>query len=304
MPTDAAPRDKRTRLWQSHPIAIALTVAVIFFLIGGLVVFRRSGSAPIDDVGSWGPSSITLQDPQTAPRGNESNATSYPIPLATAENTDTTLRFRPAGASTSPKSTTSGADAGFANFLAGIFTSSAPASSETALDTGISAYFYLPQGLAQLRQEQPKTPEQAALHAYGNAAGSLALGFEASYPAMLESFSAFIDDHESEAQRAALRSIAKRFTDFSAVLQAVDAPTAAQSAHSAFAQSYATLGESLAAIADAEGDEAFIDAINAYNAAAELSTARFLDISTLFSVAGVTFQNYEGGSAFVFVSGF
>jgi hypothetical protein len=80
-------------------------------------------------------------------------------------------------------------------------------------------------------------------------------------------------------------------------------PSQAVEAHKALAQSYIQAGTRLSAIADAKSDADFLKAIEAYNAAADTLANRYIDLTVIFSLSGVTFSQDDPGSIFMFSGG-
>ncbi len=81
-----------------------------------------------------------------------------------------------------------------------------------------------------------------------------------------------------------------------------DVPSQMKANHEKLAQSYIEIGTNLAKVADSQGDQAFIAAIEAYNRSVEIYIQRYVAVATAFSAYGVTFAQHEPGSVFVFTN--
>ncbi len=297
MPQEAS---TRTRLLESHPIAIAITVVVLLFLIGGFVIMRRAGREPQQGSVTWNTEGGPLQNPTALPSSYENGT--MPTPLSgTAPDT-----VQLPAASSSPAAPASASDAGFESFLTGLLGSPAPATpalpeTRAFSPETLSAFFYIPQGLIGTSREKPRTPAQEALHTYGNAAGALIKQFEASHTDMVATLSSFTLDRTSASGAAGMKALAAELGAIgSDMLKLEGVPEEARAAHEALARKYEEIGKKLALIADTTEDKDYLAAIETYNAAADEFTRSYSAIMAVFSLAGVTFGAHEGGSAFVF----
>lgn len=285
----------------SHPLAIALTVACILVLIGGFIVVQRSGRSASPEATSWtvnsGAFSTTDAEVSSSAEVGASDFTNvstdilrFPIPnaITIAEN---------AGATSSEK--------GFGSFIAGLLGGAIAAPAQAggvSLET-LEAYFYLPRGTVNATRAT-ETPTEAALRAYGNGAGAIILGFEASHPDMMDILTAQAENREDEKNARALKELANDLAGIGTALEALEnVPEEAAGAHTALAAAYQEVGAKLAVVAEIGSDETYLASIKAYNAAADTFTRRFIDLATIFSVSGVSFSSTEGGSAFVLPGG-
>lgn len=286
-------------LFRSHPLAIALTVAVVLFLVGSFIVLRRSERAPSPQTTTWGVSGAALPtthaDVSSFAEGSKTDFTNTPTDI---------LRFTVPAESTANTSGTAPAQS-FESFLSGLFGNTARASAAGGGLTAetLEAYFYLPQGAVGATRHT-ETPAQVMLHAYGNAAGAIIVGFESSHPDMLDVLTAQAENREDPRSAAALKDLADDLAGIGVALKALkNIPEEAMSMHAALAAGYQEIGAKLAAVAEIGSDEAYLASINEYNASADAFTRRFLDMATLFSISGVSFSSTEGGSAFTFPGG-
>lgn len=292
-------KPEKRSLFASHPLAIALTVAVILFLVGGVIVLRRSGRAPNPETTSWGVSGAALPTQDTGlssfTDASASDFTNTPTDI---------LRFTvPSNTIGSAQPTTQ--EQTFESYLSGLFGNTAYTSEgRSGVPAGVlEAYFYLPQGSTGVAVKAD-TPAQTALRAYGNAAGSIILGFESSHPGMIDVLTAQSRDRQDAKNAAALKELAADLADIGTTLEKIEGvPVEAQEAHRALAAGYKEIGAKLALVADIQPDKDYIASINAYNTAADAFMRRFLDVATLFSLSGVKFSAGEGGSAFSFPGG-
>lgn len=146
-----------------------------------------------------------------------------------------------------------------------------------------------------------RTPAQEAIYVYGNAAGSIIKAYEASHQNAVQVIAAQSTDRSSVQKAQALRDLGAAISKIGTDMKKMrDVPADAVEAHTQFANRYIRAGELLAKMADASGDEAYIAAINAYNASVSALIEQHIALATYFSLAGVHFSSSDGGSVFTF----
>ncbi len=283
----------------SHPLAIAITAVVILFLIGGFFVLRRSGRASAPQSLVWGTDSVVLQNPTAVAPSYGTGDVSEPF---VPQEANTILRFFPTTASAP---TPNPPPTNFASFLDDLAADRSDIPYDTTFDSQIlSSYAYIPQGLLNISTQKPRTPEQEALHTYGNAAGTINKDLEANHTDMTDVLDAFFADRESPERIASLKQLAAETAQMGTGLLAIaDVPETARSAHAQFAASYQELGEKLALMGETTTDKELLDALDVYNEATVSFSRSFMGLVSTFSLSGVTFSNYEPGSTFTFPGG-
>ena len=171
-------------------------------------------------------------------------------------------------------------------------------------DASQSAYSFIPSGLISTSiPQETQTPTQEAIRAYGNSAGSIIQTFEPilrTSPQVLQD--QFADRNNSE-KSAALVALAESLGKVGSDMMVMEnIPAEVASAHMSVAQSYQDMGEKLARVAHASGEQGALDAILTYNASVETYIENYVALATLLSLYEVNFSSGEPGSAFVFTS--
>ena len=293
---------KDTKLFASHPIAIAITVAVILFLIGGFIVLRRSGRAVTTASGSWGGAATTLQDPTASTPYLDS--VNIPAPQTGASP----IVLSPLSSTSTPQIPATPVEQSFELFLSG-FTGPSNAPATTANDTSataeiFSSYLYAPRGLLNASRGKARTVSQESLYQYGNAAGSIIKAFETNNTDMLTKLDGYFADRKSDAGIRDLQSVARELENLGAALRAIDEiPEEARVAHANLGESYERLGTQLASWSENESDKSFLAGITTYTQTADSLARSFVELVTMFSLSNVSFASHEGGSAFMFSAG-
>lgn len=177
--------------------------------------------------------------------------------------------------------------------------------SNSATTTAFITDYFVPSGApaAIVERSSVQTPEQQTLHEYGNALGSVLSGFEKTHPNMPNTLQAQAEDPTNPAKRIALQSLADEFTAMARDVAAVSAPPQAQTATQKLSSAYRAMGETLRTVPEASTDQERIDAMLAYNSAAEQYITAFLSIFDLFGAYDVRFTSSEPGSVFSFSYG-
>ncbi len=163
------------------------------------------------------------------------------------------------------------------------------------------AYSFIPQGLISIETPKSRTPEQEALHEYGNIVGLSLAAFADSHPNMPQTLKDQAEDRADPLKVASLKRLANDFTQLGDELAATEqVPAAAASAHNALVAAYKDVGAKLILIPSANNDDAFLKAVNSYNTSAETLSKRLVALVDLFSTRGVTFSSSDSGSIFTF----
>lgn len=173
--------------------------------------------------------------------------------------------------------------------------------SEITLD---DIYGYLPQGLVSPPTDRtPRMTEtQSALYDYANTVGSYIESYFDTWGTQQTTvMRQYFEDRTSSVKRATAYELADALEKLSKDLGEVEqVPTALQKEHQRLVSGYQALGEATRIIIDAEGDNAFLDAINASNAHADTFAKNYIAIVDILSTNNVTFTNTDPGRVFSF----
>lgn len=284
------------REWaRSHPYTSVAVGAAILIAIGTFFVIVRSQATPTRTPRAWGGTGSPLVNP-----------TSY-TPNAVLEtlNVYTNATDTPIGFYTSGQSQTTGTDP--FDYEALLASLSAPkkgsANATTSSDISL-AYSFIPQGLVSIpAPTRERTDVQQKLFEYGNSAGSSIQSYEVLHRNDSQKLRDQAEDRQNVEKAETARAIARSMQDLGESLARMeDVPGEIRPNHEKLARAYITIGINLAKVPDAQGDEAFIAAIQSYNASVEAFIRSYVSVAETFSAHGVTFAQHEPGSAFVFTN--
>lgn len=289
---------------RTHPYASALAAAACFIIAIAFVVESRSplplsqstvtwsGGTPVSayqsgSVGQTSPQQIAQEVIQ-----NGAQATLTLPPLATS----TYSSFEPTSSSFNYVALLAQ--------LSGNATVSAPAAGGNATNSAIvQAYQFIPAGLIATTApaRKPMTAAQQAIYDYGNEVGGEIQSFENLHTNEARILKDQAEDRSDPTKAAALVSLGQGFASVGTFLQGIqDVPTSAASLHSALAQSYLDIGAKLQLVGQAQGDAAFVQAVENYDAAANTFVHNYGALAQFFTEHGVVFQPQDGGSVFSF----
>lgn len=281
-------------------------------VLGGIVlalaiIIVRGDRAPASDtIVAWSGSGAALQDPSAYAESAPGTAETPYAPSGSA--LDTALLATRLGTAPQSGGTQSGA---FDSFLDDLLrtpqTFSADTSSTAVADAIRDAFAAVPQFPLQFSsggEAQARTPEQEAIFAYGNRAGSIIKRYEAEHADAVQLLAAQSADRTSASKAQALRTVGAAIAKIGTDIRALEGlPENAIEQNATFAERYEKAGGLLTKLADANDDQTYLAAINAYNASVSALIEQHIAMVTYFSLAGVHFSSTDGGSVFSF-SGF
>jgi hypothetical protein len=281
----------------SHPYAAASALAGFFLVLLALVVESRTSVSP-GPLSVWGGTGAPLLNP-----------TSYAPSKLQEAIQDTRGAYSGAPIYIPPAQSTAGEQNAegsfdFESFLGSLTEPSGQSGTIAAGDAGL-AYAFIPRGLiATNTPAMSRTAEQQALYTYGNDAASYIQTYEDSNRNAPVTLRDQAEDRQNPQKRQAVKLVAMGLRTAGESLLGMEVvPASVASVHRALAESYVAAGRALDRVPDASGDEAFIAAIQAYNAEADKLVANFVDLATTFSVSGVKFTTGDPGSIFTFSGG-
>ena len=252
----------------SRTAKILAVVSAVLVVIVVLIVPHGNAKAPQRDIETWNGSVFVSGDPTAFAPGNTYAENDTTSGSATDTQVFPLLLFRKPAAVASQHD-----NIDFEMALSRMLSASArPAPTSSSAVAEIQQLFAsipsFPINFASAQKERPRTPEQTALFAYGNAVGSLIKAYDLAYP------------------------------DPAPILS--DIPASVSAAHADLAHGYQDAGELLSAVGDARDDKTYIAAIEAYDSAADALIQNYGSLVTSFAIAGVTFSSRDGGSVFTF----
>lgn len=294
VPDSTEPEVTHKESWiHRHPFLSTTIGLGGLLLLGGAIVLERLGVTPATQSGSWGGaggaffSTVRPATPinplqgKTQAAGTDDYAT---IPIF-----DTSL---PDEVPQIPE--------GLAELLA-LIVRPTPSGASTTTETP-GAYSFIPQGLVSVEKpEKPRTQEQDALHSWGNAVGTLVKPFEDSARTNAQMLKDHAEDRGDANKAAQIEALAFTIAQLGVdILSITEVPESARTAHKEYGTAYRILGTQLAKLSETGSDEEFLNAIVAYNTAAEELTKKFLMLVAIFNANEVTFSASDPGSIFMF----
>jgi hypothetical protein len=165
------------------------------------------------------------------------------------------------------------------------------------------AYQFIPQGLVAgtTSAAKAKTPQQEALYEYGNEVGSEIQSFEELHTDQAEVIKDQAEDRTDPTKAAAVVSLGQALESVGTFMQGMqEVPPSVQSLHSALAKSYLDIGAKLQLVAQAQSDQAFVQAVETYDTSAGTFVGNYASLAQYFSAQGVVFAQQDPGSVFSF----
>lgn len=153
---------------------------------------------------------------------------------------------------------------------------------------------------ADTTAESNRSPLQRSLYIYGNTSGNLIKKFETEHSSAGTIVRNHIQKRTDPTNAQALTQLAKDMKAFGTMLGALDVPQEVAESHRAYASAYVDMGSRLLSVAESSSDEAFLSAINKYNASVETAARRLVILVGIFSGNSVSFNQSEGGAVFMF----
>ncbi len=284
---------------ERHPYAAMSALAGIVLIIGALIVESRTSAkpgtlsvwggtgAPLLNPTSYSPNAIVSAMPQS--HGNPGISPIYIPPTQTqsADEPGATEEFD------------------FDAFVSALTQPAGPKATPTSSGDMGAIYSLIPSGLIATTTPEPvRTEAQQRLFNYGNDAASYIQTYEDSNRNASVALRDQAEDRQDPQKKQAVKLVAAGLrTAGESLLGMEELPPLVVGTHKALAESYIEVSRELTKVPDANGDEAFIAAINAYNAAADTLVQNYVSLATAFSLAGVTFSPQDPGSIFTFSAG-
>src|SRR3989344_3086230 len=285
---------------RAHPYLTALIGAALLIVTGAYIVANRSAVEPESGVRVWGGTGVNFFG-SASDAGNNipSNREGLYSEILSGPpfyygSTNTQI----------PSQIESVNDFDFNEFLA-MLSSSGGASTNTKPNGEGSAgdpYSFIPSGLISISAHtKERTPSEQALFNYGNEVGSYIESHERTYRNAPQILKDQFEDRDNPTKNAVLLELAESLAGVGTSLERIgEVPSPVTSINARLATSYQEMGEMLAKVPDAKGDQEMIDAMLAYNAKVEAFTKNFVALATLFSAYGVEFTPEDPGSVFTF----
>jgi hypothetical protein len=287
--------------WAREHLTTSLSLVAGLLLVGGTILIIERAPASPNGARAWGGVLDSFQDPQ-AYTPNPVLSTTQPSYGGQSPNFLPLAPARPLGGETDA----TGADTDLAALLAQL---SAPAQTSadattSPIDTSL-VYDFIPSGLISTSTPgQKRTPQQQALYEYGNEIGSYIQSYEARSGNVPQILKDQIEDRSSAQKGQAVKNVGAALIYIGTQMEKMErVPEGAAGMHAALAASYKDIGAKLQAVPDAKSDQAFIAAIQAYDAAADAHAKNFVALADYFALSQVKFSAEDPGSVFTFSGG-
>jgi hypothetical protein len=172
-------------------------------------------------------------------------------------------------------------------------------------DNGISdAYAFVPSGLISPPTEKPLnslTPSQRDLYGWGTDVGSVIQSYESAHPNQVAILTDYMQDRQNPDKIAAMKQLGADLEGVGDSINNVNNPPPQMAtAGAGLAAAYKDIGQKLAIIPDAKGDDATVKAILTYDSAAEAFVQKYVAVALVFQANGVTFSQDTPGGVFMF----
>jgi len=284
-----------------HHYTSALVVAGVLFVIGGIIVVNRSGTSYTGNPNALNIDGViqgtgSAQPIPAAPPPQKPVAVDVPYTNVTAPaNTTSTETPKP-----TPDTTFD-----WNSFITALSHPSAQTGG-TSQNNGLSeAYSFIPTGLFS-----PPKPQSALdmpdsekpLYAWGQSAGEAILSFEDSHPNQPQILTDFIQDRQNPTKINAMKQLGADLSMVGDNILNIDSVPQMATAGKGLANAYHEIGQKLAAIPDAKGDEATAQAILTYDKSADAFVQKFVNVVNILQANGVKYAQNEPGAVFMFPS--
>lgn len=163
-----------------------------------------------------------------------------------------------------------------------------------------SAYSFIPGGISAPVPTKTMTPEQRSLYEYANAVGTAIQAFESGHTDMPAILQAQAQNPSDTRAREVLKQLARDFTQLAKDVASISPPSSIATAAAGLSAGYNGMGEKLLLVPDAVTDQQRIDAMLAYNSAADEYIRSVVGLADLFSAFGVKFEKTDPGAIFSF----
>ncbi len=284
---------------KAHPYTAASIVAGALLVMGALIVGERASRPQTSGIQAWGGTDLSFVN-STSFSPNAPIVSTNPNLLNTQAEPDfTSIPYTQNSDLDTP--TNEGFSLG--DLLALI---SKPSNSSNSADSGTpdlrGAYAFVPQGLISTTTPGPtRTGTQQKLYQYGNDVGSYISTYEDSHKNAGQVLTDQVQDRQNQSKAQAVKDIGAALASVGRNLQSMDeVPSIVAPVHTALAKSYIDMGAKLALVPDAESDQGYISAIEAYNAAADSFAKQYVALANIFVGTRVVFSPEDPGSVFSF----
>ncbi len=285
--------------WRHHPYLGALAGAGALLIIGTLVVIARSPATLSGTSGAWGDGSVTILNPSGTGGPSVQQETQY-VPQQTVSYGYIPISSGAAQDADAPTRESFDFSAFMAELTRDDTAPSATRQGDTSLST-IETYSFIPKGFVAVGAPTGKrSATQQALFDYGNEAGSLVESFETAHRDQTQVLKNWIEDRHDAGKAAAVVQLGRALWETGRAMAALEAPAAAAAGGKALAESYMEIGANLALVPKAERDTDLLQAIETYNASADVFARHYIALVNLFGAHGVQFSASDPGSAFTF----
>ena len=285
-----------------HPYLSALIAAAAFLVFGTLIVGYRTAQPQSGDLQVWGGAPDAFLDATSYEPGS---ATFTETQVIGSGNVPPFSALTPSKRGDAQSGEGSGFDmSAFVAALSGQNTADENPPASGSLDLSLS-YTFIPSGLVATTTKGPRRSElQESLYQYGNDVSSHISTFEDGHMNAGQVLTDQLQDRQNPQKAQAVRNIGMALQETGKNLQRMEqVPSVVSAAHAALAKSYINAGIQLAKVPEAQGDNDFLAAIQAYNTTADQLGRDHVVLANIFAGAGVTFAPSDPGSVFSFSGG-
>jgi hypothetical protein len=280
--------------------------AVILVVFGAIIVINRAGDSPINTNGGLNIKGVIVGDGPTLPISVSPSPT-QPSGGVNVPYTHVKATTTPSPSPVSPNQVNNISGFDWNTFVATLsHHTGGSATTSSSGPTIADAYAFIPTGLfspSQPKSAQDIPDNEKDLYGWGQSAGGAIQSFEESHPNQSQILTDFIQDRQNPAKIAAMKKLGGDLIAVGDDIAQIDpTPSQLKTAAPALAAAYRDIGQKLAAIPDAAGDSATVQAILTYDKSAEAFVGKFVTVVTIINANGIKYAQSEPGGAFMMPS--
>lgn len=289
-----------------HPYVLTLIITVSVFVVGSVIVASRTPVAPAQNPLTWsGGTPAPAYPSYSAPASSPQQVAQIVIQGQAPSTLSLSPLSTPSAAPAQTQQTSNSFD--YESFLAQMSGSASvqpSAKSNTSENQAVAqAYQFVPSGLIATTApaERSMSPSQKDLYDYGNQVGAEIQAFENLHTDQAQVLKDQAEDRSDQAKANEVIALGQGYSSIGTYMEQMqEVPDSVSSFHTALAQSYLDIGAKLQVIAQAQGDTAFVQALQDYDKSADTFVHNFGSMAQFFSEQGVSFSQQDPGSVFSF----
>lgn len=286
---------------------LAIVVVVLLLILGFITVERHAPLTSTGTITAWEGALDTLSYaiPEYTTAGHEQE----PTAIAQPSQNLAWFSYNPEPSATIAHTITNTDYSFNIKALIGLLSGSSQSATASvqpispAVSSGAPSYALPDIAATPTGSGSARSEDQQALYDYANTAGAYLRSYEQSHSDDTTVINNYFKDRGNSSKTASLRQLGAGLRDVGTSLKRIThVPEPIALMHEALAQSYIDMGERLGKVPSTSSDTDLIQAINDYDAAADIYVKQYAAIITTLSSYGVTFGTGDAGSVFSYAS--